>query len=437
MMERVKKLIRLALSSSGLRQSLILVGGSLFAGVFTAVALIMISRHLGPVLFAEFTVGYSLMVIITKIQSLGLNVALQKIAGPYFHESNWEKKVSHLIHVSSRMNMFIMMSSTLLGAIVAIPLANLLHFPHPIILFGSFLFASVIMLFEYGTTILQMIHIFSASVLMLVAQAALKLGVALSVQFLGIDSVTFLFYCFYAVPLLSFPVFFAALPKQVTVLKLTHDPEVEGKLWRIMKHSVILVGTVGIIDYLDILFVQKYTTPFETGIYGGLAQLTTAVTLVAYSLSAVLDARVARYHKLTELHSFLKKSMVIVLGAVFGFIVYYPLTHLSLQITVGSQYFAGEPFLPWLMLSGFLLIASVPFSALFYSLDHPRYFSLSGLGQILITVIGGVVFIPLFGLAGAVWVKVLTRLFLLLFSIGFAIYALRKRNRDELAKVSA
>jgi len=74
----MKKLIRLLVLSPGLRQSFLLIGGSLFAGVFSAIALILISRHLGPVLFAEFTVGYSLLVIITRIQGLGLNVALQK-----------------------------------------------------------------------------------------------------------------------------------------------------------------------------------------------------------------------------------------------------------------------------------------------------------------------------------------------------------------------
>lgn len=429
----MKNLFRLVHTSPALRQSLILVGGSLFAGVFTAAALILISRHLGPVLFAEFTVGYSLMVIITKIQSLGLNVALQKIAGPYFHHPDWEKQISKLIKVSSRINALIILASISIGLLFAYPLSLILNFTSPVILFGSFLFASVIMVFEFGTTILQMIHQFSTSVLMLVTQSVLKLGVALIVQVLGFDSVTFLFYVFYAVPIFSMAVLFKSLPKNIQILPVEHDAALEQKLWRVMKHSMVLVATVGIIDYLDILLVQKFTTPFETGIYGGMAQLTTAVTLVGYSLAAVLDARVARYYHLEQLHSFLKKSLSIVVAAAVGFIVYLPLTHLSIRLTLGAQYFAGEPFLPWLMLSGFIFIASVPFSALFYSLDHPKYFSLSGFGQILITVVGGVVFIPQFGLAGAAWVKVATRLFLLVFTLGFAAYAIKRRAVEEAA----
>jgi len=174
--------------------------------------------------------------------------------------------------------------------------------------------------------------------------------------------------------------------------------------------------------------VQRFTTPFQTGIYGGMAEITTAVSLIAYSLASVLNARVARYHQLKELKSFITKSMVVVFGALFAFLIYLPFTHLAIQISLGQQYIAGEKYLPILIFAGVLLIISVPFSALFYSFDHPRYFSLSGIGQILITLIGGLIFIPRFGLTGAVWVKVATRLFLLLFTIGYAIYAYRQRK---------
>lgn len=425
--------MKVVLSSPGLRQSMILIGGSLFAGVFSAIALILISRHLGPVLFAEFTVGYSLLVIITRIQSLGLNVALQKIAGPYFHHDDWEKDLSKLLRVGSRINALIIAGSIVCGLIFALPISRLLHFPNPWIIFGSFLLASVTMVFEYGTAVLQMIHKFSESVMMLVAQAISKLGVSLAIQFLGVDSVGLLFYIFYVSPILSMSVFAKVLPKHIHILPLEHDIELEKKLWRIMRHSVILMATVGVIDYLDILFVQRFTSPFQTGIYGGMAEITTAVSLIAYSLASVLNARVARYHELTQLKSFITKSMVIVFGALIAFVFYLPFVHFSIQISLGHQYIAGEKYLPLLIFSGVLLIMSVPFSALFYSFDHPKYFSMSGIGQMLITIVGGLIFIPRFGLEGAAWVKIATRLFLLLFTMGFALYGYRQKKLKRSA----
>lgn len=437
MMLVMKKLFQLIRLSAGLRQSFQLIGGSLFAGVFSAIAFIMISRHLGPTLFAEFTVGYSLMMIISKIQGLGLNVALQKIAGPYFQYPDVNQRLSKLFRVANRINGLIVIGSTILGAILAWPISNLLHFPHPEILFGSFVFASVTMLFDYSTAILQIMHRFSGSVVMLVLQALAKLTVALVIKFLGAESVPLLFSLFYGVPILSVGLLPKFMSKEIHLWPMARDRELEAKLWRIMRHSVILVATIGVIDYLDVLFVQKFTTPFQTGIYGGIVELNTVITTIAYALAAVLNARVARYHHVSHLQSFMKKSMAIWLVVIGGFILYLPFSQLMIELTIGHQYLSGASYLPWMILSGCLLTLSVPFAALFYSFDHPRYFSLSGLGQMLITIIGGLVFIPRFGLAGAVGVKVMTRLFLLLFTLGFALIAYQQKKSRELTSASS
>jgi len=39
-----------------------------------------------------------------------------------------------------------------------------------------------------------------------------------------------------------------------------------------------------------------------------------------------------------------KKSFGIVAVAIIGFLIYLPLTHLSIQLTIGREYFAGEKF---------------------------------------------------------------------------------------------
>jgi len=69
-------------------------------------------------------------------------------------------KLSKLLRVGSTINVGIIICSTVVGLILAIPIAKVLNFPNPWIIFGSFLFASVTMVFEFGTAILQMIHKF-------------------------------------------------------------------------------------------------------------------------------------------------------------------------------------------------------------------------------------------------------------------------------------
>lgn len=191
------------------------------------------------------------------------------------------------------------------------------------------------------------------------------------------------------------------------------------------------MATLGLIEYLDILFVKHYTTPFSTGIYGGIAQLGSAVSLVGYSVAAVLNARVARYHSKNDLDQYIKKACTFLLVALSGFLIYLPLARLSILGTIGPQYIAGLPYVPLLMASSFLFIATVPFIALFYSFGSATYFSISGLLQLCIVLIGGITFIPYFGLTGAVWVKVISKSFLFLFTVIWAYSAYKKRFHEE------
>lgn len=77
MIEVKKKLIGL-LSSQGLRQSFVVVVGNTAATAISAIALIVISRLLGPSAFGEFSVGFAVVLIMIRFCDLGLNSALQK-----------------------------------------------------------------------------------------------------------------------------------------------------------------------------------------------------------------------------------------------------------------------------------------------------------------------------------------------------------------------
>jgi O-antigen/teichoic acid export membrane protein len=420
-------MIHKILQSSGLRQSLVLSGGNLFAAVFSAAALIFISRTLGPVLFGEFTVGYSLMIIIVRLQGLGITVALQKMAGKYFQQDSWEKKFSHLLHIATKYNVVMAVVFFALSLVMALPLSNFLHLSSKGIIFASFVLATVTVFFEYFTSILQILHLFSKSVAMMLLQSVLKLVVGISIFALHVQTAVIVFYTFYLTPIFGTLLGWSFLPKKITVLPLENDFVLEKTFLKLLKHTAILMATAGVIDYIDVLFVKRYTSAFDTGIYGGISQISSAVALVAFSLAAVLNARVARYHDKSHLDAYLKKSVAIIIASIAGFLTYLPLAKLSILITVGSQYLPGLPYIPYLMAASFLLLATMPYIALFYSFDSHLYFSLSGLGQIIIVLIGGNFLISHFGLMGAVWVKIINKLFLFLLTVIWAFFAYRKK----------
>lgn len=423
------------LSSAGLQQSVLLTGGNFVATLFSALGLILISRTLGPTLFGEFTVGYSLMIILVRLQGIGLNVAIQKVAGRYFMEKNWQPALSSLLQVSTAINLALVIISTLLSVVIAWPLARLLHTDSVMLIWGSFIFASITLLFEYLTTVMQVMHRFAASVVMMLIQSVLKFLIGMGALWLGIRQVSPVFFAFYVTPLVAIVWGCLALPATVKLWPPKRDPQIEASLKKVLQHAVVLMATAGLIDYLDVLFVKRYTSPFETGIYGGISQLATAVMVVGYSLAAVLNARVARYHSQQHLQAYIKKAIGLAMVGVIGFLTYVPLAKLSILITIGAEYLPGLPYLYVLMLASFLVIATVPFMALFYSFDAHAYFSVSGLGQLAIVLFGGFVLVPEFGLTGAVWTKVASRVFLFLLTIIWAGYAYRRTYHATPAKV--
>ncbi|MBP7774930.1 hypothetical protein KA078_04020, partial [Candidatus Woesebacteria bacterium] len=67
-----------------------------------------------------------------------------------------------------------------------------------------------------------------------------------------------------------------------------------------------------------------------------------------------------------------------------------------------------------------------PFIALFFSFDIPWYFSLSGVLQLAIIVVGNGIFVPEYGLAAAAWTRLAARMALFVFTVIFAIYMYKK-----------
>jgi len=76
----MKFLNKISIIPTGLRQTLLVVFGNAFSQGFSAIALIIITRQLGPVLFGEFSVGFALLLILNRLNDLGMTAVVQKYA---------------------------------------------------------------------------------------------------------------------------------------------------------------------------------------------------------------------------------------------------------------------------------------------------------------------------------------------------------------------
>jgi O-antigen/teichoic acid export membrane protein len=410
------------LNSAGVRQSLISVVGNFSATGISAVALIIISRLLGPEKFGEFSVGFSLVLILTKINDMGLSATILKFGASA--PTNEEK--NEVYSLTLRYKLAITIVLVVAGVLGVNYLADLLNFHNIPILLASFTIGLITVYYEQLLSMSQSVHLFTQAVLVNAIQASVKLSAAIIIWLSSQIGVGLVFAVYMGAPVLPVLLTKKIMPKWFKIDLRIKSGRYQSKIINMAKHSAVSLICAGLIENADVLFVKKYLDTYETGLYSGALRIAMAFALIAYSLGNVLYPRVAKYKYKYDLQPYLKKSLLVVLLALLGAIAFIPFSKIILILTIGSQYLPSLSVLNILVMSSFLAVATIPFIAMFYSYDASWYFSVSGLLQLAVVIIGNVWFVPIYGLEAAAWTRLATRVVLLLFTFMVAIYYYRK-----------
>jgi O-antigen/teichoic acid export membrane protein len=404
--------------SKGLKLSILTIVGNFFAQGMSAIALIIITRVLGPEKFGIFSVGFSLVLILTKINEVGLNTAILKLANL---KTNALKN-NEIYSLATKYKIFASIFLIIFGVFFSEPLSSFIRIDEPLIVLASFTIGLATAYYEHLLTILQSLHLFSKAIIINIIQASIKLVLSLVLFFYSQASILLVFSLYIFAPIT--PVLFSKqlLPKNFSINLKLKKTSLRKKVFQITKHSSIALISAGIIENVDVLFLQGHLSSYETGIYAGAAKIALVFSLIAYSFANVLNPRVALYKSKKHLSSYFGKSVLMIVLSLFSFLIFLLLAKPILLLTIGQEYIAGLPILIILSAASFLTIAAVPFIALFYSFDSNWYFSLSGIVQLVIIIAGNYLFVPLYGLEAAALTRLTARVFLLLFSAGLGMF---------------
>lgn len=410
--------------SQGLRQSSLTVVGNSAATFFSALALIMISRLLGPDKFGEFTVGFAIVLIVNKINDLGLNTVLLKHTASLSTQEEKSALFSHTLVLK------------LIGFVTILFCAWLITFTaHSLQSFVSpYLFLAVGLsiastLYEHLLATAQSLHLFAQAVAINATQSVLKC-VLIAVLFLTHISDPYLSFTIYMLIPIAPVLCYRLFTPDWLQLQIGQLPHKLSGLLVTAPHAAVGSIISGLIENIDVLFVRGYLSAYETGLLGGVSKIAMVITMVGFSLGNVLYPRVSRYKQSSDLHAYLKKSWFVVAISVVGFVCCIPFTSLMIQWTIGREYIAGQLPLMLLLASAFLTVATIPFLALFYTLEHNRYFSISGIVQLCIIVVGNYAFVPSFGLEAAAWTRLFSRIALFVLTVTWGVIALKKKYAD-------
>lgn len=415
-------LTRILNKKSGVIQSLVSIVGNFAATGLSAIAIILISRLLGPEKFGLFTVGFSIVLILTRINEVGLNTAITKFAS----SADNKEKQNKIFSITLKYKLVVSLFIAIIGFLFSGNIAKQLNFPEPIIIHLAFSVGLVTVYYEQLLYSLQSLHLFNNSVVINAMQAGTKLIGAGALFIAGINQAWAVFLAYIISP--ATPLLFSKklMPKWAKINLRESDKKVKNRIFKLARHSSVALISAGIIENIDVLFLQKHLTTYETGLYGGVSRIAMMFSLVAYSLSNVLNARVAKYKTVDHLKKYIGKSTLLVVATVLGFLLFVPLAKWLILITIGGEYLAGSSILIILTASSFLAVAAIPFMALFYSFDADWFFSLSGILQLIIVLVGNFLFVPKYGLEAAAWTRLATRGFLFIFVLSLGSYLFYK-----------
>lgn len=394
--------------SKGLKSAVLMTIGNVGSTGVAAVAMIIFSRQLGPEQFGIFSVLFSLMLIISRIGDMGINIAVSRAIA-----QNQDNKTQSLAYAQNGSYLkAIIMAVIIIFGLLTTPfitetlLTLTLDFV-PMVRAVILLSASVVV-YEYVNSLLQARQFFGLSVLTNTVQSSLKLILALATLVIVGINLSTITLGYMILPLIGASVGFLAI--NVRELIPRYNPKITKSIMNVVRWTSISILASAVAENVDVLIVQNYLSAHETGLYAAATRIATVASLIGWSLGTVLNMRVAKYRDKVNLDRYLKKGILLAIVSLLATIALCFISYPVVTYTIGPAYLSVIPTLNILLISTAFLTATTPFVALFYVFDYPRYFAVSGIITALSLLISDIILVPTYGLIGAGWARVITRL---------------------------
>lgn len=195
-----------------------------------------------------------------------------------------------------------------------------------------------------------------------------------------------------------------------------------------------LTAIAGRLDVLMLFaLLSPSIGPVEAGIYAAASRFTAPYPLFAGSFSTVIAPRFASLTDTHHLHIFLKKVTLATLGLISSIFIFIFAAKLFLSLVLGEKSASSVPVLQVLLVAQIFFVASLPAVNLaIYYLKKPFILTLNSILQILLVVIGNLVFIPRFGRFGPAYSLILSYGITLVTTSVMTFYYFRKSQAQSL-----
>lgn len=383
------------------KNSLITFGGNFFNSALSMIAVILVSRLLGPRDFGVLAVFNTILYMVVGLTDLGLSTAAIKFISSYINVD--KAKAATIMRVIFKIELCLGLLIAIVGLLFSTPIARLLGGDHLLMAVRLSFLASVFQSAAafYGPFFVAyqqfvknaLVNTFGilvrvVGVVILIALSALNLNNTLWVYTLT--------------PILFFIFGFIFVPKDfLRKAKPEEEKQAAKEIFHFSKWIFLSYIANTFAGRFDVLLISRYQGSAAVGLYAAALQLVTVMPLLIGAVSTVLLPKVSAMRTKAEFTGYIKKvllgsillTLALAPGLIFGDKI--------IGLIFGSR-FSGSLDAFKLVFAGYLVALLVnPLGQVIYALNLPRAFTILNFCQLLIALPLNFILIPRFGIVGA------------------------------------
>lgn len=393
--------IRSVITSQTARNSSVLFIGNTATAVLSVVALIFVSRTLGPEKFGVVATFNAIWLTISSLTDFGLGTSAIKFISSHLDRN--KHKAAVYMRVIFQLELFIGVVIAVFGLLFSTQIANMLGGEY---LLSAVRFGFVAGLFVsagafLGPFLMAFEQFKKLSIINIIGATYRMLGVVLLFSLAAL-SVENIFWLYTSVPFLIFIIAIFQTPRNyLEPMKLEEQKHAFGDIFNFTKW--IFLSTIAAVAFgkLDIFFLSRVKGSTEVGLYAAAIQLTNFFPLIIGAIGGAILPWVSKLRTRSELTKYAKKSTGGVLLICILLIPIFFLSQPIINIVFGDR-FNGSIGAFKLIFPGYLInLLTSTLTLIFYAVDKPKIITFINYVQLVIMIVVDLVFIPRIGLYGA------------------------------------
>jgi O-antigen/teichoic acid export membrane protein len=390
------------------RDSAIVFAGHLLTAGLGFVAVLVVSRTLGPANFGLFSAAQAVILVVSGVTDLGLSITMVRFVA---RDLRMDEPRAHLTLQTAtgvRLAMvvlIVLLSWPLAQATVRLGLGGQ---GSPAFACLALIGAAVTLLLNFQVAIFQAYQRFLRLSAWTVGMNVLKLALVAGLWWLSWLRAGSALVAYVLATTVAVLVAWIFLPRRF--LRQSAVPgerrTILAALFSFSKWVTVNYVMAMLMSRVDVFMLAHFRGTAEVGLYSAAFQLATVFPLLAGALFTVLLPKVSQMQGIAQLQAFVRRMLVVsgigLLLALPAVLFAGPLVHLLFS----ARYAASAGIFQVLCLNFMLTLVTQPLSTVLYATDRPDAMAAVASLQLALAVAGNWLLVPLYGGLGAAWVTV-------------------------------